>query len=280
MEEIIEKLSLIKIRDRKYFKEIESDLKKARIRVLPEVYISFVFTTFLISFVILHIPFFLLFISTKNFLFLILPSLISLILFLLLYYYPKLKALDIKRDIEQNIVYVTIYLSAIFTGGIPPTSVFRILARKKEFGEISNEAKEVLKNVELLGMNFVDSLKKQSEETSSKKFSELLSGIASSISTGGDTAGYLRDVANSLINEERNLWRERIDKLSIFLEIYITMLIIGPIFIGITASLLSGIAATPEFNPILMIQLLVYIMMPIINIIFLILIHTMFPTPS
>ncbi len=279
MEEIIERLSLIKI-PKKYSKRIEIDLRRARIKVLPEIYISFVFTISLISFIISYVIFLIFYIFSRNLLFLIFPPIISIIILTFLYFYPKLKALDIRRDIEHNIVYATIYLSAIFTGGIPPVTIFRILSRKKEFGEISNEAREVLKNSELLGISFVDALKKQAEETSSKRFSEILSGIASSISTGGDTAGYLRDMAMSLINEERNLWRERIDKLSIFLEIYITMLIIGPIFIGITSSLLSGIAITPGFNPLAMIQLLVYIIMPIVNIIFLVLIHTMFPTPS
>ncbi len=280
MEKVIEKLSLIRIKNGNKYKTLEKDLRKARLKVFPEVYISFVLTSFIISFIILYIIFAIIFFLTKNIIALILPSIISLLIFLFLYFYPKLKAIDIQRDIDNNIVYTTIYLSSIFTGGIPPAAVFKILSRKKEFGEISIEAREILKHVELLGISFIDALKRQSEITPSKKLSELLSGIASSISAGGDTAGYLREVANAFINEERNLWRERIDKLSIFLEIYITLLIIGPIFIGLTGSLLSGIAISPGFNPLAMIQLMVYIAMPLINLMFLIIIHTMFPTPS
>jgi archaellum biogenesis protein FlaJ (TadC family) len=64
------------------------------------------------------------------------------------------------------------------------------------------------------------------------------------IHQGGDLDGYLRSKADDVMKAKRATQKEFIDKLSTYSDIYITLVLIGVLFIGIGAFMIDALGSS------------------------------------
>lgn len=161
------------------FKELTPRLRNANIRILLKAWISMAFlTTALSYFVTLIITLFLTNFLAIEFIYSIIiivfvPVFASSFTFLFFYLYPIAKESSRKKSIENNLPFAVTHMAAIASSGIPPELMFELLIGFKEYGEISEESRLVMRNVKTFGMDSVDAIKSVAERTPSKTFREL-----------------------------------------------------------------------------------------------------------
>jgi len=265
----------------KYFLDMETDLKRAKLNYTLREYISTALFTagaaFFIETVGLAFIFTLVFRNIISALLLsfTLSSVFTTVLLLLFYGYPATKAKSIEKDVDKALPFSIAYLSAIASGEVEPIFLFKTLAGFKGYGKICKESGEIVKNVELFGMNFTTALKRAATKTPSKKFKEILWGINTIISSGGDLFRFLKEKSNLLMNEYRRGIKRYSDQLSLFVEIYLILIIVGSIFFIILTSVMATLSSGMEI--VALQSFVVFIFLPLISVAFIILVKGLSP---
>jgi flagellar protein FlaJ len=212
------------------FGKLAKDLRKSNIRFLLTSYLSMAIMSSVIALVAGILIFGgLLVIDLGNWIYFFVPfGLVGLVMFMF-YFYPASEAGSIQKKISQELPFVVIHMSAIAGSEIEPTKIFKIIAKSKEYPNVGKEIKKVLTQTDIYGYDLVTSLKNVAARTSSKKLSELFSGLATNIVTGGSLKNYLEKKSDNFLVDYR-LERERYaDLAGTFMDVYISILIAAPL---------------------------------------------------
>jgi len=265
---------------RPYFIDIKEDLQKASMNYTLEEYISMAFFTTIIAFVIetAFLSFILgLFVEPllAVILALILASAISGILFFIFYTYPVTVSKTRESRIKKVLPFAVSYLATMSSSKVPPIVLFKTLSQFKEYGHISEEAKDIVNSVELFGLTTNAALKKQAKATPSKDMRELLWGINTIISTGGDLTSYLNQKSDELMNDYRRRIRKFSQDLSLYVEVYLTLIITGSIFFIVLSSIIASFSG--GLDTVVLQTFIVFILLPLLSIAFIVLIKSISP---
>ena len=264
-----------------YFLDIRADLQKANIGYTLEEYLSTaLFTTaitFFLECILLAFIFgFLVDPLVAVFLSLTLSITLSGVLFFLFYTYPTATARNREAKIEKVLPFSVSYMVTMASARLTPTILFKTIAKFKEYGEVSEEANTIARDVELFGMTFSSALKRRAKRTPSKDMRELLWGINGVIASGGDLVVYLKGKSEEFMNDYRRRIRRYSQDLSLIVEIYLTLIITGSIFFIVLSSIISAI--TPGLETVSIQAFIVFILLTLLSIAFIILIRTISPT--
>jgi Flp pilus assembly protein TadB len=210
--------------------DLGDDLKKANISMLTSTYISialFSSTLILIAsavifFILLAIGFDILFWSWTP----LLSFIISIAFF---YFYPSMEKGNVEKMVSQEMPFAAIHMAAIAGSNVEPTKIFRIIAASKDYPYLGAELKKIINQVEIYGYDLVTALKNTAKNTPNENLSELLSGLATNISSGGNLKDYLDKKSENFLADYR-LERQKYNSLAeLFMDIYISVLITGPL---------------------------------------------------
>jgi len=174
-----------------------------------------------------------------------------------------------KMDIERQLPYALAFMSILASSGATPLEIIRRIARE-DYGHISTEFKKVLFRVDILGEDVVTAMHALVANTPSDLFRDLCIDITNIIYSGGGLKGYLETKSKELMTIRRQTYKEFVDSLSVYGEGYmggVVMLIIFAV-LGIVISGALGIEVGP-FPPTDMFNYLVYLVIPLVNVIFL-----------
>ena len=155
-----------------------------------------------------------------------------LAVFLLFILYPRVKGWERKGKIDGHLSYAICWMSFMATIGVIPYMIFRKLAETEEFfGEISQEAKLVVRDVELLGFDFVSALRNLASFTPSTHLRTFIQGATTNALSGGEMGTYFISKAREAMEENRKKFAEFIETLGLLSEVYIIGLVAAPILI-------------------------------------------------
>jgi archaellum biogenesis protein FlaJ (TadC family) len=265
-----------------YFSDLALDLKKARIRFSVQEYLSIGLFLSLIIFSLELPSFSIIFgILFKNFLFGFITSFTAssfLTVFFFLFYisYPKLINRDKSKQIDNVLPFATLHLSTIASAKLPLHKILEIFSRFTAYGELTNEIKRIQSDVNLFGVDINTALEKGIERATSKNLKELLWGILSTNRAGGDLSIYLKEKSKTFIAEYRRKLYEFSHQLTIFIEIYLTAIILGAVFFTILTSIMSVMGGVAS-NVSVFQFFLIFIFLPLVSTIFIILIRSSTP---
>ncbi|MBR9681347.1 MAG: hypothetical protein GOV00_00950 [Candidatus Altiarchaeota archaeon] len=199
---------------------------------------------------------------------------LALLIFIVGYIYPGARVSDIKKNITNNLPFATIYMATLANSGMTPAQMFEVLGRFEEFGYVAKEASRITRDVKLMGVDIATAIERAAERTPSTALRELLWGIKSTITTGGDIKKFLVIKSNSSMADYRRFLDKFVDQLSILIEIYITAVIVGSIFfiiMGIILGMMGG------GESLALVRMVIYFGIPMISIMFMILISGLSP---
>jgi len=152
--------------------------------------------------------------------------------FLLFVLYPRLKRWERKRRIDGHLPYAICWMSFMATVGVIPYMIFRKLAETEEFfGEVSQEAKLVVRDVELLGFDFISALRNLASATPSTRLRIFIQGALTNSLSGGEMGTYFVSKARETMEENRKMFTEFIETLSMISEVYMVGLVAAPLLI-------------------------------------------------
>jgi archaellum biogenesis protein FlaJ (TadC family) len=197
--------------------------------------------------------------------------------FLLFINYPKFIIRDKARAIKRILPFAGIYLSSISSSRLPPHRIFEIFSEFKEYGELNEEIKKIVNDMKVFGLNVYDSLEKAVERTPSNELRDLFWSILSTLKAGGELSVYLDEESKSFLSEYKRKLNEFAHSLSIYLEIYLTALVLGTIFFIILTSVMSGFTGLVAENILFIQFFLIFFFIPLISSAFIILIKSSSP---
>ncbi len=216
----------------KQFSDISKDLKQANIQILLSSYLSTSMMSVSISFVVgLLIFLTMIIINTSNWIYISAPFGLAGLTLTGFYLYPSSVASSVQKNISYELPFVTIHMAAIAGSNITPIKIFKIISTSREYPNIGAEMRKVIMQTEIYGYDMVTSLKDIAKKTSNKKLSELFSGLATNISSGGSLGNYLKKKSESFLVDYR-LERQKYTGLAgTFMDVYISILIAAPLIL-------------------------------------------------
>jgi len=196
----------------------------------------------------------------------------------LFYAYPIYRADDFKRKLEDGLPFTTGYMAILAGAGVPPDQIFRSLAELDAPLAVSDEAKNVVRDVELFGFDILSALESASDRTASARFKELLEGFIATVHSGGGLTKYLRDRSRQYMKLKRIALSRFSDTLAILAEFYVTMLVAGPLILVVMLAVMAMLGGgTGLLDPRLLLHLLTYLGIPMGSVAFLIILDALSP---
>jgi flagellar protein FlaJ len=195
------------------------------------------------------------------------------------YIYPIYRADTLRRELEDELPFTTGYMAILASAGVSPEKVFHSLSNLSIPLTVTTEAKNVVRDVNLFGSDIISALEKTSERTPSRRFRETIEGFITTIHSGGNLVAYLREKSKEYMRLKRINLKKYSDTLSILSEVYVTLLLTGPLFLVIMLVVMSmlGGGGFGIISPDLLLELLTYMGIPLGAITFLIILDTVSP---
>ncbi len=262
---------------KKYFVNLETAMTSIGYSIVPHIYVGqavlasiiiFFLTIFYIylNATILHM------ISITVIMAVMIPVFVLIGTFFVLYYAPIERMKNKERSINVNLPFALTHLAAISSAGSPPTESFRIFSHFDEFGAVQDEAKHIVKRIDVFGEDLTTALKNVQNTTPSMKFKKVLGGMLTIINTGGNLNAYLNSMAEEFMFDYKITREKYLDTLGTYADIYTAILIAAPLFLVATLAVLNIIPNTSGlpggFSISTILFLGVYILIPILNILF------------
>lgn len=230
----------------KTFQGLKYSLRKANMPFLLSAYLSLMFFfTFFSFFVGLFAAFLVSILSQANVLIFIrniaISFLIPVIVFVSFYYYPSSKISGAKQDIENELPFATVHMSAIATSGVSPDKIFHILALSEEYKNIAKESRKIVNQINVYGYDLTTALRNVATITSNKKFAELLNGISATITSGGNLSSYLNEKAKDNLLDYKLSREKYANTIAMFADIYTALLIAAPLIFMLILVIISSL---------------------------------------
>ncbi len=205
-------------------------------------------------------------------------TVVSLLLFFMLYTYPSMVAGKRKKSIEATLPFGTTYLATIASSGAPPTAMFKIMSQFKEYGELSIETGKINRDVEAFGMDLLGAMRKTASRTPSDELKELLWGLDTVISSGGNLGDFLHEKSRLFIAEYKRRLEQYSKMLSLLIEVYLTVVLVGSIFFIIMTALMSILGGGGGTNVLFLQFVVIFIGLPCASIGFIGLLRAIAPS--
>ncbi|QKQ98468.1 hypothetical protein GKQ38_02995 [Candidatus Nanohaloarchaea archaeon] len=203
--------------------------------------------------------------------------LFSIFTFVGFYIYPRILVSNRASKIRDTLPFATMYLSTLAGTGTSLPEIFQNLSEVEEYGEVSKEAAKISRDVNTLGMDISEALKRAAERTPSDDFEELVWGINHSITTGGSLREFLRQRAETLMNDYERRVEEFADQLSLLVEMYITIVIVGSIIFTSMSAVMSSFASMSPQLVVTVQVIAIFVGLPLISGMFIIFVRGIAP---
>jgi archaeal flagellar protein FlaJ len=270
--------------EKQVFPTLERDLIKANLPFSPNGYISIIFFATVVSFIAsIFIMSFFLFFSVKAMLpFIVsageslatripkviwIPIFLPAVTFLFAYFYPNLEKKSVETRINHELPFATINMSAISGSMIDPSKIFDIIISTKEYPNLEKEFKKLINEINVYGYDFVSALRNSSANSPSKKLSELFTGLATTINSGGDLPEFFEKRAQTLLFDHKIEEEKSTKAAETFMDIYISVVIAAPMILMLLLMMMkiSGLGLQLSTQ---MITLIMVLGVSLINIVF------------
>jgi flagellar protein FlaJ len=257
----------------KHVFEFKAMLERARIKIYPETYVSLMFfvatltiPVSIISIVLLY------FFGFMPIIFLIPFPLYVMVGFLLI---PMSKASDRATGLEREMPFAAAYISVMASGGIAPYASFKRLSDVELMPAMRGEAREIIKDVEIFGIDPLTALEVAAKKNPLDIFKDFLSGYASTVIIGGDIGHFLERKAEDIFKMRALRVKAAAERLGMLLETFIIVMVMMSLcfyilfsvdsIYSVGVSLYSGII------------LYTYLFTPLLSLMFIYLAHSMQP---
>lgn len=189
---------------------------------------------------------------------------------------PRLTISEKAKDLDDSLPFAAMYLSTISSSKLPLFKTLEIFTKFARYGEIVKQINNINEDVKLFGLDISTALERAIERSPSKKFRELLYGVLSTIKSGANMNIYLKEKSISYMADYRRKLYEFSHSLTVYVEIYLTSIVLGAIFFTVLTAIISGISGAG--GEIISLQFfLIFVFMPVISFAFIYIIKTSTP---
>lgn len=176
------------------------------------------------------------------------------------YMFPRIRAWERSGRIDMVLPYAIGYISAMASIGVIPYEIFKKLSTSEEtYGEVSKDAKRVVRDVELLGADFITALKTLAARTPSVNMRAFVQGAVTTALSGGEMGSYFIAMAKEYMEDRRKRYEDFIGRLGLFAEFYVIGLVVAPLLLVVVFSIMTFLGGA---SPALL-AAIVYLIIPL-----------------
>ncbi|MDI6805797.1 MAG: type II secretion system F family protein, partial [Candidatus Bathyarchaeia archaeon] len=257
----------------KHVLEFKDYLERAKIKIYPQTYVALMFFI-----AVLTLP-----ISIVSIAILYLYGLIPIIFLVPLPFYvmisflliPISRAGERASNLEREMPFAAAYISVMASGGIAPYTSFKRLAEVELMPAMRSEAREIIKDVEIFGIDPLSAIENAAKKNPLDVFKDFLSGYASTVIIGGDIGHFLERKAEDIFKTRALRVKAAAERLGMLLETFIIVMVLMSLCFYILFSVESiysvGISM---YSGII---LYTYLFTPMLSFMFIYLAHSMQP---
>lgn len=257
--------------------QFKGSLERGRIRIYPETYVSLMLFSALLSVPVSIIGAALFLI----FGFLPILLLVPLPLFVMLGFIaiPKSKASDRASNLEREMPFAAAYISVMASGGIAPYTSFRRLSEVELMPAMRGEAREIMKDVEIFGIDPLSALEGASKKVPLDTFKDFLGGYASTVVIGGDIGHFLERKAADIFKIRAMRVKAAAERLGMLLETFIIVMVMMSLcfYILFAVNNINSTAGGSDLSQYSGILMYTYLFTPMLSVLFVYLAHSMQP---
>jgi len=260
------------------FPQVKGTLEKGRVRIYSETYISLMFFVALLT---LPVSIFAVAVAL-TFGFLPILALAFLPLFVIVGFLivPMNNASDRSSGLEREMPFAAAYISVMSSGGIAPYTSFKRLTQVDLMPTMSKEARDIIKDVEIFGVDPLSALDIAAKKTPLDIFKDFLGGYASTVIIGGDIGHYLERKAEDIFKIRALRVKAAAERLGMLLETFIIVMVMMSLCFYILFAvngIQSGVSSTADISQFSGILMYTYIFTPMLSVMFIYLAHSMQP---
>ena len=180
-------------------------------------------------------------------------------------YYGRWTVLDQRArargiEIDATLPGTVAFIYALSRSGMPFQTVIRTLSRNEDvYGEAAKELSVAVRDMDAFGTDILTALKETAERTPSENLEEFAENLASVLSSGQNVSSFLHEQYERFQEEVEAQQRQYLDLLSTFAEVYVTVLVAGPLFF-ITVLVVVGLVIQ---DTLVVIRLVTYLGIPL-----------------
>ena len=201
---------------------LRDNIMKSNLRITPEGLISVA----LLSTVVASIVALAVVVVAVLFHFLLLSLIVVAvpIVFLLMLNAPKISQSSRSYALENEFPFVIGFMEVLAGGGVSPiVALKRISGMNKIFPAASKEAKRILVDIEVFGMDPISALEKAASYNPNRAFTEFLYGYTTVLKTGGDAVTYVNSKMKETFENKSAKLRRTSDTVGTLAEAYVTV---------------------------------------------------------
>lgn len=203
----------------------------------------------------------------------VLATVSTLIIGLLILWYPVYKKDLAVNDIEHNLLNSVSFMLLLSKGGLSIERIIERVAETEPSQYIKSLLNKFLVNIKVYGLNPQESLYDIGERSPSERFTKFVDGVVTTTQTSGDLDKLFEYESDVLIQHKEEENQALLNNIGFLSEIYVTVLVIAPLLMIIlltTFSFASGDgSAASSVNSL---NLVVFAGIPIISAVLMILV--------
>ena len=253
--------------------KLDGDLKRARLNVRAEAYMSTAISLSLLSalFGLVISAFVFLLLVPRAFpaapkvilvFFPIVPLLMAAGTYASFLGAPASRAKARGKNINQRIPYALNYISAMASAGVNIDQVFRSLGEQElVYGDCAKEAQAIYRDMAYFGRDSITAMRRAIDRSPSDKWQEFLQGAITTVTSGGNLQIYFASKSERYMWENRQEQKSFVDLMGLMAETYVTAVVAGPLFLIVMMSIMGMLGGGGPGQ----LTLIVYGLLPVAN---------------
>ena len=188
--------------------------------------------------------------------------------------YPIIRRRGLKSDLENHLAYYFGILGVLAAAGMTLDRLFEKIASSESNAVLAELAKRFLRNVRLFGLDSETALQEVALHSPSQAFAGMLESIAVAYKTTGSIHDLVMFESSRLLQDKSDNLRRSVASLSVMADLYITLVVVGPIIFIVMLAIFGLLPTGGLPDPIFLINLIVFIGIPVLSIVFTILLDS------
>ena len=149
-----------------------------------------------------------------------------------------------KDQLDRELPFSLSELSVLASTGMSPIQLVRRMAQRQHDLAMTSEFKAVIYKTDVQGKDLITALSETARECPSTPVREAFWDLANMIHQGGDLDEYLRNKSDDILKLRRLVQHEFIERLTTFLDMYVSLVIVGVLMIAVGAFLINAFGST------------------------------------
>lgn len=157
---------------------------------------------------------------------------------------------ETKNKLDQEMPYFIALITLMAASGISPFMSLKKIVNFDLLPNMKKEARSMVKQVEILGIDPLAVMNKRAEETSSKMYQDFLAGYVSTVQTGGSVVHFLKSKMDSIFDLQSAISKQLVTKLAALVDAYmiiqVVILTLYVMFVAFSATPSLAISFIPD----------------------------------